>query len=269
MDVTHLIQVIILGLVEGLTEFLPVSSTGHLILMGKLLGYQEPSNVVFNIVIQFGAILAVCWVYRDRLWRAARGMVSPGEDRRFVLNVMLAVMPALIIGALFHDKIEALLESPMTVAVALIIGGIAILLIERRVTHPKYDRIENFPYGLSLAIGFMQCLAMIPGVSRSGATIMGALLLGVSRPIAAEFTFFLAVPTMAAASAYQLYKHHASLDFTNSMSIGIGFVVSYFSALLVVKGFVAFVGRHGFAPFAWYRILLGSVALGVLLLNFQ
>jgi len=266
MDLTTLWHVVLLGIIEGLTEFLPVSSTGHLMLAGRLLGVdlEAPHMLVFNIVIQFGAILAVCWVYRQRLRDAAVGVFGKREEQRFVLNVALAVVPALALGALFHDRIEALLERPMVVAVTLILGGFAILAIERMAKAERFDRIEAFPVWLSLAIGAMQCLAMVPGVSRSGATIMGALLLGVSRRAAAEFTFFLAVPTMAAASAYQLYKHHDALDLSQLGMIAIGFVVSYVCALVVVKGFVGFVSRFGFSAFAWYRIVLGALALFLL-----
>lgn len=254
-----------LGLVEGLTEFLPVSSTGHLVLLVDLLGFKAPPGKTFEIVIQLGAILAVCIVYRARLWRAAAGMVSVPAERRFVRNLLLAFLPAMAIGAVAYPYIKRLLDSPMVVSAMLILGGVAILAIERGVRVARYFSVESFPARLSLGIGFFQCLAMVPGVSRSGATIMGALLAGVERKTAAEFSFFLAIPTMFAATVYSLYKNRADLDFSNVGLIAVGFGVAFVTAMAVVKVAVGFVGRHGFGVFAWYRIALGLVMIAVLL----
>jgi len=251
----------LMGLVEGLTEFLPVSSTGHLLLMDEILGFKGPSGNVFEIVIQFGAILAVVAVYFQRLWQVAVKAPKDPKAQRFIAAVLLAFLPAMGIGFFAHDFIKAVLFNPWVVAVSFIIGGIAILWIEKKAPAPSVNEIETMPLKTALYIGFAQCLAMIPGVSRSGATIMGSLLLKVERKVAAEFSFFLAIPTMAAATAYDLYKNLHNLDGNDFTLIAIGFVVAFFSALLVVKTFVGFVGRHGFAPFAWYRIAAGIVAL--------
>ncbi len=256
-----------LGLVEGLTEFLPVSSTGHLVLLVDLLGFKAPPGKTFEIVIQLGAILAVCIVYRARLWRAATGMFTEPAERRFVRNLLLAFLPAMAIGAVAYPYIKRLLDSPMVVSAMLVLGGIAILVIERAVRAPKVFAVAEMSPRLALGIGFFQCLAMVPGVSRSGATIMGALMAGVERKTAAEFSFFLAIPTMFAATVYSLYKNRADLDFSNLGLIAVGFVVAFLTAMAVVKVLVGFVGRHGFGPFAWYRIGLGLVMIAVLLLG--
>jgi len=252
---------IIMGLVEGLTEFLPVSSTGHLLLMDKILGFKGPEGNVFEIVIQFGAILAVVAVYFARLWKVVIEAPKSAEARRFIFAVTLAFLPAMVIGAAAHDFIKAVLFNPYVVAVSFIIGGIAILWIEKKAPAPTVDQIEHMPLKTALYIGLAQCLAMIPGVSRSGATIMGSLLLKVERKVAAEFSFFLAIPTMAAATAYDLYKNINHLNGNDCTLIGIGFVVAFLSALIVVKTFVGFIGKHGFGAFAWYRIAAGVVAL--------
>ena len=254
-----------LGLVEGLTEFLPVSSTGHLVLLVDLLGFKAPPGKTFEIVIQLGAILAVCIVYRARLWRAATGVFTVPAEQRFVRNLLVAFLPAMAIGAVAYPYIKRLLDSPMVVSAMLILGGIAILAIERVVRAPKVFLVSEMSPRLALGIGFFQCLAMVPGVSRSGATIMGALLAGVERKTAAEFSFFLAIPTMFAATVYSLYKNRADLDFSNIGLIAVGFVVAFLTAMVVVKVLVGFVGRHGFGPFAWYRIGLGLVMIAVLL----
>jgi len=255
------INAALMGLVEGLTEFLPVSSTGHLLLMDEILGFKGPEGNVFEIVIQFGAILAVVAVYFARLWKVAVGLPTSEEARRFVGAVLLAFLPAMVIGFFAHDFIKSVLFNPTVVAVAFIVGGVAILWIEKKAPAPVVDQIEHMPMKTALYIGLAQCLAMIPGVSRSGATIMGSLLLKVERKTAAEFSFFLAIPTMAAATAYDLYKNFKHLTMDDGVTIGVGFVVAFLSALFVVKTFVGFVGRHGFAPFAWYRIAAGVAAL--------
>jgi undecaprenyl-diphosphatase len=262
MDAGSLLDALLLGLIEGLTEFLPVSSTGHLILAAELLGFEGPASATFKISIQLGAILAVLVAYRDRFAGVLGGLTRRDPQAvAFTRNILLGFLPAMLIGVIAYKGIKALLESPMTVAVALIVGGVAILVIERMVKTVKFESVEALPAPTALTIGFIQCLAMIPGVSRSGATIMGSLLMGVERKTAAEFSFFLAVPTMAAATVYDLYKSRDLLNFDDLSMIGVGFGTAFVVALLVVKSLVAIVGRYGFAPFAWYRIALGSAAL--------
>lgn len=259
------INAVIMGLVEGFTEFLPVSSTGHLLLMNEILGFQGPAGNVFEIIIQSGAILAVVVVYFQRLWQVAIAAPRDPAAQRFIGAVLLAFLPAMGIGFFAHDFIKEVLFNPFIIAISFIVGGIAILVIEKKAPAPTIHQIETMPMKIALWIGFAQCLAMIPGVSRSGATIMGSLLLKVERKTAAEFTFFLAIPTMVAATAYDLYKNFDALTLDDGAVIAIGFVVAFLSALVVVKTFVGFVGRHGFAPFAWYRIGAGVVALAALL----
>lgn len=259
------LQALLLGVVEGLTEFLPVSSTGHLILLGDLLGFQGPPGKTFEIVIQLGAILAVCVVYWQRLAGAAVGLGSDPKARAFVRNILIGFLPAMVIGAVAYKAIRALLDSPVVVAVALIVGGVAILALERMVKKPQVFSVEAMSVPTAVKIGLFQCLAMVPGVSRSGATIMGSLLLGVERKAAAEFSFFLAIPTMVGATAFKMYKDWASLSFDNMALIAAGFAAAFLAALLVVRAAIAFISRHGFAPFAWYRIVFGTVMLAVLL----
>lgn len=252
---------ILLGILEGLTEFLPVSSTGHLILASALLGFEGDSSVAFKIAIQLGAILAVLVAYWGRFWGIAKGLVARDAGAiAFTRNIVLGFLPALAIGVVAYDAIRAAIQTPMIVAVMLVLGGIAILAIERMVKHARYDSVEAIPLKTATGIGIVQCLAMVPGVSRSGATIMGALLMGVERKTAAEFSFFLAVPTMIAATAYALWKDRALLSMDDLGAIAIGFTAAFLVALAVVKAFVAVVSRYGFAPFAWYRIALGIVA---------
>jgi undecaprenyl-diphosphatase len=253
---------VLLGILEGLTEFLPVSSTGHLILAGELLGFTGDSSVAFKIAIQLGAILAVLLVYWRRFWAVGVGLVRlEPEPVAFTRNILLGFAPALVIGVVAYDAIRAAMETPQIVAIALIVGGIAILAIERMVKQVRFATIEAIPFGTALSIGLVQCLAMVPGVSRSGATIMGSLLMGVERKTAAEFSFFLAVPTMVAATAYALWKDRALLSTDDLGMIAVGFGTAFVVAMVVVKAFVAVVGRFGFAPFAWYRIVVGSIAL--------
>lgn len=257
-----LLTLILLGILEGLTEFLPVSSTGHLILAGELLGFTGDASVTFKIAIQLGAILAVIVVYWRRFWNVGTGLLAwRRPDVMFTRNILLGFAPALVIGVLVYDAVRAAMETPVIVAAALIVGGVLILLIERMVKRVRFDAVEAMPFGTALSIGVVQCLAMLPGVSRSGATIMGALLMGVERRTAAEFSFFLAVPTMAAATAYALWKDRDLLSFDDLGAIAIGFVAAFVTALVVVKALVAVVGRYGFAPFAWYRIAIGGMAL--------
>jgi undecaprenyl-diphosphatase len=252
---------ILLGIVEGLTEFLPISSTGHLILADRLLGIEGPESKLFDIVIQLGAILAVCWVYRERLIHAAAGLATDAPAQRFVGNIVIAFVPAAIAGVFLYRIIKDLLFSPWVVAVSLIVGGFVILLVERVRPRPRVHDIEAMSLRTALAIGCCQVLAMIPGVSRAGATIMGALMMRVDRPAATEFSFFLAIPTMLGATVYDLYKNRAILSFDGAVLIVIGFVVAFIAALFVVRRLVEFVSRNGFGVFAWYRIVVGAVAL--------
>jgi undecaprenyl-diphosphatase len=257
-----LLDVIILGIVEGVTEFLPVSSTGHLILASELLGYEPERWKVFNIVIQLGAILAIVVLYWRTLWAVAQGLLRRDPvSWRFLRNIVLAFIPAVIIGLTLHKQVEAMLGRADIVAWALIAGGVAILVIERLVKHPRFVGVAEIPAKSALGIGLMQCIAMIPGVSRSGATIMGALAMGVERRTAAEFSFFLAIPTMLGATTLELYKNRGMLDAHQLTDIAIGFVVAFVVAMAVVRAFVGIIGRYGFAPFAWYRIVAGSAAL--------
>ena len=264
MDIVTLLQAAFLGLVEGLTEFIPVSSTGHLILLVDLLGFQGPPGRVFEIVIQLGAILAILVAFAPTLFGVVARLPTDPGARRFVVAIVLAFLPAAVIGVLAHGFIKSVLFNPWVVCFALIAGGVAILLIERLRPAPTHHSIEAFSPGLSLGIGVCQVLAMVPGVSRSGATIMGALLLGVDRKQATLFSFFLAIPTMLGATVYDVFKNRHTLDASGAEVIAVGFVVAFLSALLVVRWLVGFVGRHGFGPFAWYRIALGVAMLAVL-----
>lgn len=265
MDVATIWGAVVLGIIEGLTEFIPVSSTGHLIFASHLIGFDPPYAKLFEIVIQLGAILAVCWLYRAKLIEVAWGAISNADDFRFARNVLLAFLPAAVIGALAYGFIKRVLFSPWVVAVSLIVGGIAIFVIEAVRKTPRHHIIDRFPAGTAVGIGLCQTVAMIPGVSRAGATIMGAMLLGVDRKAATEFSFFLAIPTMLAATVYDLWKNRHGLTPEGLDAIAIGFVVAFVAALPVVRAFVGFVSRHGFAPFAWYRIFIGLVMIAILL----
>jgi undecaprenyl-diphosphatase len=254
--------IIILGIVEGLTEFIPVSSTGHLVLAGELLGLRTAQSATFDVVIQLGAILAVVVLYFRRFTTVATGLIRREPAAiAFTRNILLGFMPALVVGVFAYKTIKAMLETPVIVAVALIVGGIAILVIERVVRPGREISVETMPWKTALGVGMVQCLSMIPGVSRSGATIMGALSLGVDRKTAAEYSFFLAVPVMVAASAKELWEAKDSLGGIDWWSISIGFGVSFVVAMVVIKAFIGIVSRFGFAPFAWYRIVVGSAAL--------
>ena len=259
-------MIVVLGIVEGLTEFIPVSSTGHLILAGELLGFKGDQSATFDIVIQLGAILAVVVLYFGRFTGVAAGLVRRDPKAvAFTRNVVLGFLPALVIGAIAYKAIKAMLETPVIVAVALIVGGVAILAIEKLVKPAAQGSVEGMPWTTALGVGVVQCLSMIPGVSRSGATIMGALSLGVDRKTAAEYSFFLAVPVMIAASAKELWEARHATGTIDWSAIGIGFVVSFVVALVVIKAFIGVVSRYGFGPFAWYRIFVGTVALAWLL----
>lgn len=264
MDIATLGGALLLGVVEGFTEFIPVSSTGHLILLVDLIGFRGPPGKVFEIAIQLGAILAVCWLYRAKLLGVAFGMFTDSDDLRFARNVLLAFAPAAVIGFFAHSFIKGVLFNPWVVAVMLVVGGLAILLIERNVKMAHHHIIEKFPAGLAIAIGLCQAVAMIPGVSRSGATIMGALLLRVDRRAATEFSFFLAIPTMLAATVYDLWKNRAGLTEDGILVIAVGFITAFLAALAVVRVVVDFISRRGFAPFAWYRIAVGFLMLAIL-----
>ena len=253
---------LLLGFIEGLTEFLPVSSTGHLILAGEMVGFTDNSSVAFKIAIQLGAILAVLLVYWRRFWTVGTGLLRREAGAvAFTRNILLGFAPALVIGVVAYDAIRAAMQTPEIVAIALIIGGILILVLERVVRTIRFHAVEEIPFGTALSIGLVQCTAMLPGVSRSGATIMGGLMMGVERKTAAEFSFFLAVPTMMAATVYALWKDRALLNADDLGMIGIGFTMAFLVAVVVVKAFVAIVGRYGFAPFAYYRIIAGTAAL--------
>lgn len=265
MDIVHYVTAALLGVVEGLTEFIPVSSTGHLILLVDLLGFAGPRGHVFEIVIQLGAILAVCWLYREKLWRTALGIFSEKKSQHFIAMIVIGFLPAMVLGAVFHDSIKTVLFSPMVVSVMLIVGGVIIVWIEKKRPEAHIAQIDDIDSKLALKIGLCQAIALIPGVSRSGATIMGALMLGVERKAATEFSFFLAIPTMLAATIYDTYKNRASLNFDDATLIAIGFIAAFISAILVVKTVIGFVSRHGFIPFAYYRIALGTLMLALLL----
>jgi len=260
MPGTSLLDAAFLGIVEGLTEFLPVSSTGHLILFVDLLGFQGPPGRVFEVVIQLGAILAILVLYWRKFWDVLTHL-HEARAQHFVRNILLAFLPAMIIGFFAHDIIKTALFNPTVVAIALIVGGVTILLIEKYKPAATITETEDMSFKTALAIGFIQCIAMIPGVSRSGATIMGALMLRVERKTAAEFSFFLAIPTMLAATTYDLYKTGAQLGVDDKATIAVGFIVSFIVALLVVRWLVRFVQTHGFGLFAWYRIALGITIL--------
>ncbi|GAA3897347.1 undecaprenyl-diphosphate phosphatase [Sphingomonas limnosediminicola] len=261
-----LLIAIILGIVEGVTEFLPVSSTGHLILATELLGFDADKWAAFNVIIQLGAILAIVVLYWRTFWAVLEGMFKgQAISWRFVRNILIGFLPSAILGFLLINKIELLLGNAMVVAVAFIVGGIAILVIERMVKETPIVGVAEMPLGTVIGVGIVQCLAMIPGVSRSGATIMGGLSLGVERRTAAEFSFFLAIPTMVGATTLELVKHRDTLMAGASgigfSAVAVGFVVSFVVAVVVVKAFVHYISRHGFGPFAWYRIIVGTVAL--------
>ena len=267
-----LLIAIILGIVEGVTEFLPVSSTGHLILATELLGFDAEKWAAFNVIIQLGAILAIVVLYWRTFWAVLEGLfANQPMSWRFVRNVLIGFLPSAVLGFLLINNIEALLGNAEIVAWMLILGGIAILAIERLVKNTPIVGVAEMPLRTAIGVGLIQCVSMIPGVSRSGATIMGGLSLGVERRTAAEFSFFLAIPTMVGATTLELAKHHddimAGAHGVGFGAIAVGFVVSFIVAIVVVRAFVAYISRHGFAPFAWYRIVAGTAALAWLLMR--
>jgi undecaprenyl-diphosphatase len=273
MEPMEALKALLLGLVEGLTEFLPVSSTAHLILLSQALAFERSET--FKVVIQFGAILALVVVYFQKIWSTTTSLPSRPESRRFALSVILAFLPAIPAGILLEETLSRVFLADVItptagaiIATTLIAGGVIMLLVERFRPVPKHEDPEALPLWKSFAIGCCQALALIPGVSRSGATIVGALTLGVERRAAAEFSFFLSIPTMAAATVYKVYRDWEQLDFSNGALIGVGFVAAFVAAFIVVKPFLALVSRFGFAPFAFYRIALGLLVIGTIYLGF-
>ena len=251
----------ILGLVEGLTEFLPVSSTGHILLLGELIGFDSTGKT-FEILIQLGAILAILSVYFYRLWNLAVTLPTSAQSRNFVLGILVAFLPAAVIGVAAHGFIKTVLfETPVLICVMLILGGIALLFVDRLSLAPKYNDIMDYPLSLCFKIGLFQCLALIPGTSRSGATIAGSLLMGTDKRSAAEFSFFLAMPTMAGAFVYDLYKNYDVLSMDDMKFILVGFVMAFIAAILVVRALLDFISRHGFSIFAWWRMGVGTAGL--------
>jgi undecaprenyl-diphosphatase len=265
MDSSTTLVAAFLGLVEGLTEFIPVSSTGHLLLTGHFLGF-ESAGKTFEVVIQLGAVLAILTLYAGRLWSVFSTAPHDPQSRRFILSVLIAFLPAVFIGVLAHDFIKTVLfETPMLIAIMLILGGFILLVVDRIAPEPVHDDAMRFPIPMALAVGFIQCLAMIPGVSRSGATIVGALMMGSSKRAAAEFSFFLSMPTMAGAFAYDLYKNRDVLDASAMGEIAVGFAMAFVSAVLVVRWLLGYVSKHGYALFGWWRIIVGTAAVAGLL----
>jgi undecaprenyl-diphosphatase len=266
MDNHSIVEALLLGLLEGLTEFLPVSSTGHLLLAGHFLGF-ESAGKAFEVLIQLGAILAILSVYFARLWKLLVEFPSSARTRRFVFGILLAFLPAAVIGVFAHGFIKTVLfETPMLICIMLILGGIVLIWVDRLALSPRYDDVMDYPLGLCLKIGLFQCLAMIPGTSRSGATIVGSLLMGADKRSAAEFTFFLAMPTMAGAFVYDFYKNRDILSGDDLALIAVGFVSSFVVAVFVVRSLLDFVSKRGYALFGWWRIVVGAAGLAGLLI---
>jgi undecaprenyl-diphosphatase len=264
MDFPPLLDALFLGLVEGLTEFLPVSSTGHLIILSHVLGVTEEKDKAFAIAIQLGAILAICWEYRARFVKVITGLPSDPAQRRFAFNLAVAFMPAAVTGVLLHSRIKALLFNPVSVATALVLGALVIFAVERwyaRVGTPRVATVDDMTWKDALKVGLAQCFALIPGTSRSGATIMGGMIFGLSRQAATQFSFFLAVPIMFAATGYELVKSRDILSAADLAPFATGFAAAFLAALLAVKTLVRYVANHDFRGFAWYRIGLGIVVL--------
>jgi undecaprenyl-diphosphatase len=265
MEHQTIVEALLLGLLEGLTEFIPVSSTGHILLAGHFLGFQSTGKA-FEVLIQLGAILAILTVYFGRLWKIVVDLPSDARTRRFVAGVLIAFLPAAVIGALAHDFIKTVLfESPMLICIMLIVGGVVLLVVDRLPLKPRYHDVMDYPLSLCLKIGLFQCLAMIPGTSRSGATIVGSLLMGADKRSAAEFSFFLAMPTMAGAFAYDLYKNRDILSAADLPIIATGFVAAFVMAVIVVRYLLDYVSRHGYALFGWWRLVVGVAGLVALL----
>ncbi|MER8429372.1 undecaprenyl-diphosphate phosphatase [Mesorhizobium caraganae] len=266
MDSHTIVEALLLGLLEGLTEFIPVSSTGHILLAGHFLGFHSTGKA-FEILIQLGAILAILSVYFRRLWQMLLDLPDDRLTRHFVLGILIAFLPAAIIGALAHDFIKTILfESPRLICIMLIIGGVVLLAVDRMKLQPVYRDVERFPTRLYLQIGLFQCLSLIPGTSRSGSTIVGALLLGVDKRAAAEFSFFLAIPTMVGAFAFDLFKNRNVLTTADLPIIVIGFVAAFVAALIVVRFLLDYVSRNGYSLFGWWRLVVGGVGLVALMI---
>ena len=262
MDFILLLKAFILGIVEGLTEFLPISSTGHMIIAGDLLQFNDEIGKAFEIVIQLGAILAICWEYRKRLLHVAVGVVSEPSAQRFVVNLFIAFLPVALVGLIFLKAIKANLFQPFTVAIAFIIGGVVIFWVEKRSNYqPRINNVDDIRWRDALKIGLAQVLSLIPGTSRSGATIIGGMIFGLSRQVATEFSFFLALPVMFAASFYDFYKHWDLMNQQALAVFAVGFITAFLSAFIAVKALVRFVAKHTFVAFAWYRIVFGIVIL--------
>lgn len=264
MDALTLAKAALLALIEGATEFIPVSSTGHQLLVGHFIGFQSPNNT-FEVLIQLGAILAIVLVYFGRLWAVAMALPTSADARRFVLGVLVAFLPAALIGGVFSKAIKAVLFNPWVVCVSLIVGGLVLVVVDTLRLREDRDDAMRFPLSMYLKIGVFQCLAMIPGVSRSGATIVGAMLLGASKRAATEFSFFLAMPTMAGAFAKDLLDNYKNLSGSDAGLIVVGFLVAFVSGLFVVRFLLDYVSRHGFGLFAWWRIIVGSAGLAGLM----
>jgi undecaprenyl-diphosphatase len=261
MDLMLLLKGLFLGIVEGITEFIPVSSTGHLILAGDLIGFDDEKAKVFEVFIQLGAILSVVWLYRARIFGVIKGLPTRREDRALFANIMIAFLPAAFVGLLAHKTIKAYLFNPLSVSVALIAGGIAILLIEKMDHRAHVKEVDNITLKQALGTGIAQCLALFPGVSRSGATIMGGLMIGFDRKVAVEFSFFLSIPTMFAATGYDLLKNLHALSAADIPLFIVGFVTAFFTALVVIRAFLGYVSKHDFSGFAYYRIIFGLIIL--------
>lgn len=262
MDILLLLKALLLGIVEGATEFLPISSTGHLIIVSDLIDFMDKSRRdVFEIFIQLGAILSVCWLYQKRLMDVVKHIAKDRQAQRFVLNLLLAFLPLALIGLALHKQIKALLFNPIAVACALIVGGLIILWVEQLKLKPVTHDIQHMTMRQAIKIGLFQALALIPGVSRAGATILGAMSVGLARRVATEFSFFLAIPVMFVASAYDLLKHRDLLSSSDWGVFGLGFIAAFFSALLAIKTFLRFIAQHDFKLFAYYRIVLGIIVL--------
>ena len=262
------VKAIILGIVEGLTEFIPVSSTGHLLLVGHFFGFDdEDFGKSFTVLIQLGAILALLSIYAVRLWQLFLGMFNNREDQRFIIGVLVAFLPAMVIGALAYGIIKSVLFNVWIVCTMFIVGGFVLFWIDRLDLKPRYHDVTKFSLPMYLGIGVIQCLSMVPGVSRSGATIVGAMLLGADRRAAAEFSFWLAMPTMVGAFAYEAFKDRHEFAGGNMLIIAIGFAVSFICGWFVVKTLLGYVSRHGFALFAWWRIVVGALGLIALALG--
>jgi undecaprenyl-diphosphatase len=260
-------HVVVLGLIEGLTEFIPVSSTGHILLAGHFLGFKSPGKT-FEVLIQLGAVLAVLSVYLTKLMRITIDLPRSPAARGFVLGLALAFLPAAVIGASLHGFIKSVLfDSPVLICFALIMGGIVLLYVDELKLTPRHTDIMTFPPSLAFKIGLFQCLALVPGVSRSGSTIVGGMLLGADKRSAAEFSFFLAMPTMGGAFAYDLYKNWSILDTSDMTGIALGFLTAFVAAVVVVRGVLQVISRHGYTPFGWWRIVVGGAALGALLVH--